>query len=708
MSAKTAARSSTAATKAKSKPKPPPITAKPPSILAGRKHERAAETPDDTDAEPSTPILQKPKRVRFAEASLGVNAAASPAPIRTNVGQSTTNDIFRKFVTSALEERAKGKSGHYDELRRKFRVNPAKDDPDDPAPASNELRLYLHALTGCVASLGANCAELVRDVVNARWIGRDDLFVSAYVKFLGNLVSAHAGYMGIVTKMLVSKLGYLGWSEGRIRNYPVVDRETMYDRIHYALQYILDLVPTAAVSTLFPELVSKFPHRSEKRQHHTAYLKNVLRVVDYVPALRQKLVAVATDKTLRIDVEIQGYLEDLDEDDLEQLEEDLLADDPDAEDVDEDDDSDLESDEEDDDDETPKTPAIMIRETAHKLDDLLHILFGYLSTSFTEPTMDKSIQPSHSAQSAFSNIHATFFESVFPTHRSRFTQFLVFWAAQQSPLFSDRFCVSLIERAFDVTKPMHLRLQAASYLACYVARAKRMPANDIRSVVRLLCRWLGEYVDVRSPECTGPDANRYAGFYAITQAVLYIFCFRFRELREPLEDDEDDSDDDTAPPTTKLRRSLPMPGGRWTPGLDLLNKVVMSRFNPLLICSRLVVDMFARVAQEQEFLFCYTVIEQNKRRGYDRATSSLGDNRKGGVGVIGADVDPFFPFDPPDMLKKTKGWVEDLLNVWDGDDSDDEAGDSDDDSDESEDEADITGEVEESEDDDDDDDDTTD
>lgn len=446
----------------------------------------------------------------------------------------------------------------------------------------------------------------------------------------------------------------------------------------------------------------------EKKEEHTAYLSNILRVIDYVPALRQKILAVVTDRTIKIDVEIQGYLEDLDEDELAQLEADIHdyeSDDEDAASIASDDSSDDEED-----DPLPGASASLqsIRETADKLDSLLAILLEYYSLSFPDiPTED----PSPSSTSTFEMLHQFFTTTILPTHRSRFTQFLLFWAAQKSPQFSDRFCVSLIDKAFDNAKTMRQRTQAAAYLASYVARAKLMPTNDIRVVVRVLCRWLGEFIDQRSVECTGPDAARWSGFYAVAQAVMYIFCFRHRQLREldPSNLDDEDDEDELNPPTSALSTTIPIMGGRWTPGLDIMNKVITSKFNPLLVCSKPVVEMFAKVASDNEFLFCWSVLEQNRRRGaLSRAGSrtSLPGSAAGsgastptgtGIGSSGAQssamltaggmtnggsgtLDTFFPFDPPHMLRKTKRWIEEVLVEWD--EGDDEEEDDDDDEDE--------------------------
>lgn len=350
---------------------------------------------------------------------------------------------------------------------------------------------------------------------------------------------------------------------GKLPGHQFVLRPVILDRVHYALQFILDLVPTAAFSTLFPTLVAEFPHKSERKQAHTNYLKNLLRVVEYAPALRNKILTMLIDRVIKVDIEIQVDLDELEEDEGEELEAKLtgkiLRNIKDAAVFKGDDDSDG-GEEYDKDEDSDAVNSI--KETVDKLDSMLQILFEYYSKSFpTKSTKDPSI---HSIET-FELLLRSFNATVLPTYRSRYTQFLLFWASQKSPRFSDQFCVSVLEKALDNSRPQGTRQAAAAYIASFVARAKFMPEKDVRAVIRLMCRWLGAFVDERSQECHGLDVSRWGGFYSVCQAVLYIFCFRWRDLKE---DEEDE---------------FGIVEERWTSGLEVLGKVITSRFNPLKV-----------------------------------------------------------------------------------------------------------------------------
>lgn len=197
---------------------PTPLPSKPKS---SRKHSRDDSSPDST-----APAPTKTKRVRFAElantnslptpehesapSSPHLSNGAKPRQALSTADENSTvaSSLFKKFVETAIDERAAGKPAHYEDLRRKFQADPAEENPDRPIPSSGELQMTLAALSNVVSRLNQGCAKLVEDVIATTWVGRDDGFVGVYVRFLGNLVSAHANYMGVVTEMLVRNFLY--------------------------------------------------------------------------------------------------------------------------------------------------------------------------------------------------------------------------------------------------------------------------------------------------------------------------------------------------------------------------------------------------------------------------------------------------------------------------------------------------------------------
>lgn len=72
-------------------------------------------------------------------------------------------------------------------------------------PKSRLLRKYIVALTGSVMSLRSGCNSLVKVLLDSDWLGRDEDYVAAYIRFLRALVSAHGSNLHRVLEMLVDK-----------------------------------------------------------------------------------------------------------------------------------------------------------------------------------------------------------------------------------------------------------------------------------------------------------------------------------------------------------------------------------------------------------------------------------------------------------------------------------------------------------------------
>lgn len=81
----------------------------------------------------------------------------------------------------------------------------------------------------------------------------------------------------------------------------VIDFAQQHNRVHQALKYILDLIPTGPTS-LFPLLVAEFPHKRESIRAHITFVKNILAILDYAPILREQVLAIIIDRIIKIDV----------------------------------------------------------------------------------------------------------------------------------------------------------------------------------------------------------------------------------------------------------------------------------------------------------------------------------------------------------------------------------------------------------------------
>ncbi|GAA6063885.1 hypothetical protein JCM10212_001367 [Sporobolomyces blumeae] len=324
-----------------------------------------------------------------------------------------------------------------------------------------------------------------------------------------------------------------------------------------------------------------------------------------------------------------------------------------------------------------------------------------------------------------------FDRTLLKTFKTRNVQFVLFYLCSRDPAASDHFVGVLLGRAlFDVDAPGVTRVAAAGYVASFVARAKFVDAPMTRKVVRHLCQYLEGQIDDFLRSSFGAGAGRgVAGggsaagghelpvFYAVSQAVFYIFCFRWKDLLE----EEEELDDEVG--------LLGLDTGRkWMLGLETLKKAVHSSFNPLKVCAQPVVAQFASIAHKTGFMYCYSILESNRRSGSYRdsvaqpssvpptpgvapmpplrsvstssllttlATSALSLKSSNASGsatpnsqpaaasaaprqlLVAEEMDSFFPFDPF-KLPLSSMYIDEIYREWEGADDDD---DDDDDSD---------------------------
>lgn len=598
------------------------------------------------------------------------------------------SEAVRVEVRRALEAHIRGEGDEaYDSLKEIFaKATRSVSRVSEDASSADELKTRLWALTSCVSLLSKNCSGLVSAVLSCEWLGRDENFVKAYAQFLGNLASAQGSYVGPVLEMLVGKFNgsklalkscflwdptdpsQVRMSSGRLPSYPIVSREQMFSRVHMALKYLLRLIPSAS-GTLAPTLANKFPYSDDSKKEHMIYIENLTRLIQYAPELRGEIYALITEKLVKIDVQMQTDLDDLDDEVSAAIVQAIsLQSGRVIGEADEDEESDSDDDSVTSDDLDADTKKINeIQSSVEKMDAILNVLFASYEPYFEDP---------HStiAKSFFETLLGHFRNIILPTYRSRHTQFLLFHFAQKSEYFVDTFAGECVDLAFKSGRPVILKQSAAAYLASFVARGAHVSSQTVRLVFDFFGAQLDQIRKDNETTCRGPDLHRYGTFYATTQALLYIFCFRWRDLII-LEDDEALDDDDDLQDRDLV----------WNDGVQaLLHRTIFSKLNPLKVCAPSIVKEFARIANHLKFMYVYDRLEKNKRirLSYNLLAGSALRDSGVGSGATGDDeswyqLDAYFPFDPY-QLPTSKKWIENDYVSWKGipglihDDDDDE------------------------------------
>ncbi|KAK7695390.1 hypothetical protein QCA50_000026 [Cerrena zonata] len=635
----------------------------------------------------------------------------STRPIVTN-SRVKQDEQFRKdmhlaFITNALQQKSKGISDAFDELVDQFNLKTRGGDAPSPAP---QLRLWILALSNVVSRLDRCHSSLIEAVVSMPWTTMDTSFVKSYTSFIGMLVSAKPEYLGTVLSQLAHGLTYHSGLQALNAGLPEsssspLTRRVVYDRIHYLLRHLLSLVPTLP-STLQPLLVQHFPHKRQSQSAQVTYIRNLLRVMEYCPALSDRILATIIDRAIQIDVEIQCEMEELEEQ-LGQEEIEIFDLDPfdtvvgqEGEEDNEDSDSDGEGDNlsdissdagggDDDDSDVEEIPTDFkhVSEMVNKLDAILKIIFDHFSE--THATTDPPILPSTSTSSLgppgtpldsprispppdpeqgkalrraqFYTLLSIFDRVILRTFKSRYTQFLIFWYSSLDPEFSDVFQGMLVSKALlEEEQPAVTRAAAASYIASFVSRAQFVDRENARRVMACLCNFLKSRLDIfdaiAQSDVSQASMTHYTVFYAVAQSVFLIFCFRWRDLQY----DPEDADD---------QPSSSVPTSKWMSELDVLRRVVLSDLNPLKMCSSNVVMQFAKVAHATDFLYCYSIIESNKRSDYAPESQSNAAKSRPIIhpAIVGssmhAELNTFFPFDPY-KLPRSSAYIQGVYREW--------------------------------------------
>ncbi|KAJ5676130.1 hypothetical protein N7462_009027 [Penicillium macrosclerotiorum] len=642
----------------------------------------------DSFLEDAPPMKKRP-RVTFDE-KIQTQTVSWPVD-----GASDTSEkplaVVREEARRAIHRHVSaGDSDAYNQLKQIFTADPKKADDslysyDLPTHAS--LKYHLMALLSHIASLDRSCSSLVSAVLNSEWLGRDETYVKLYIRFLGNLAAAQGTYLGSILKVLATKLAGVPRGTGRLPGYAPVQASEIYTRVHMALRYVLRLVP-AGSGTLSPVLSQAFPFEGDSPKSHVAYTRNLIQLMSYAPELQSDILALITEKMVKVDVQIQVDLEDFEDELGENL---LHGFAPDVDEELDDDDSEASDDEADD-----SKRVIEIKENIHKIDGMIDVLFEYYSSSFTSGSLEER-------KSTLTLLMSHFRTIILPTYRSRHTQFLLFHFSQLSPELTEMFYSECMTIVFDQRQPPILRQSAAAYLASFIARGAHIPGQAVRNTFDYLVAYLENMRTAHEPECRGPDLRRYSAFYSTAQAVLYIFCFRWRDLTTAaMEGDTPEQVDELEPSQISFGPHVK----------EFLHKAIYSRLNPLKICSPGIVTEFARIAHHFQLLYVYPLLETNKRLRVTafRSIATLSNPAFSQVGReiragdhLGYQLDAYFPFDPY-QLPRSRRWIEGDYVEWrgipgldeDDDDSDSGADDDDDvDDDDTDDDEDATATDEE-------------
>lgn len=583
-----------------------------------------------------------------------------------------SSQLYSRLVKSALDLLEKKRdSSALDSLTSQILLPGTSPD----SLTTESLTTILSVLSQHVSRLDNRAVTpLIRALLKYDFLSHlsDTQFIKSYSTFLTVLVSGIPKWFSDVSKNLVATF--------------IVKSEIELQPIHKTLKYIIQISP-ASFSTLPLIIRRNFPNKNAPKEELVHYIENILHILTYCNDLRYTVWSLIVENLIKLDVELQNEIDDVDDEDLNAALENGSGDDMDPESNNDDDegnetnfpelaneqllpkspnlsdkedagyDADYNEDEEDEsellhedgDDVEYNMEIEGITDLSSKLDAIMQLIFQSTEKSFTEDGLEEG-----NGIALFNTLISIFRTYILPTHYTRCVQYLIFHMVQQQSDLTDSFLVMLLDVVFNSNEIASNRIKAMQYVCSFMARAKSLSRGQLLTVMKYLMSWCNEYVTEREKEVGFGKGGmeRFSMLYCVLQGLMYIFCFRFRDLKREDNDEE------------------------WELRLDkFFNMMIMSKFNPLKFCNETVVLIFARIVQKVDMCYCFSIIEKNKRErlnGIRDATANTESSlnrfeRKQEF----LDLEAYFPFDPL-MLKDSKRIIHKNYIDWqDFDDSED-------------------------------------
>ncbi|CAK7355499.1 unnamed protein product [Dovyalis caffra] len=255
--------------------------------------------------------------------------------------------------------------------------------------------------------------------------------------------------------------------------------------------------------------------------------------------------------------------------------------------------------------------------TADLLDSLMIQFFEHLEACANEKRLSE----------VFETLLSSFMATILNTYKSKFAQFVIFYACALDPENCGvKFAQTLVDTFFSDCNPPLTRMSAVAYLASYLARGKFLSAAFVVNVLKSLVHWCLKYCEER--ECDlNPKGHQV--FYSACQGIMYVLCFHMRSI--------------TNVPTLKSQLLL-MP----------IEPILRHKLGPLEVCLPSIVNEFLKQAKaahlftiSKAFIF-EDLLESDLSRDF------------GGL----ERLDMFFPFDPCLLKKCDRGFIRPNFVYW--------------------------------------------
>ncbi|KAK9073690.1 hypothetical protein SSX86_006284 [Deinandra increscens subsp. villosa] len=507
-------------------------------------------------------------------------------------------------VREALKAVVLGERGEYDQLIGNMHHTEHLV-PDEVAM----LVTILRALTGAVSYIDVvHHRSLLSSICGmSLWNYGPDV-MDALVELVVALAASNGKYVDLCLDMLVTNfIPPYNFLEILKQPRGLAKKDQVIVRVHLALKGIADLVPLAPsrleqiVRERVPNVLSK--EAVSLTQQIVVYVENMLKLEsgDMGELVGNSMIFELVNRLIDLDVEI-GWDE-------------ILLDDPNSnkgifemelEDMARPTEMDMDEPEK----EYSGRKVLWGNVVAQKLDTLMDLTFDHLQSCFKNGRLLQ----------VFEALLQSFQSTVLTAYKSKFAQFIMFYACSLDPEdCGTQFVSKLLEIFRSTIYPHEWRMSAVAYLASYLSRAKLLSTSYVTIILESLVGWCYKYCKNQRGEVT-PKNHRV--FYAGCQAVMYVLCFRLRSILA----------------TPQLKSQL----------LNMrLEQIFKHALNPLEVCLPSIVEEFVRQAKAADVFV------------FDHLNESDASHAFGGF----QRLDVFFPFDPY-LLKKSDRFIRPNFIYW--------------------------------------------
>lgn len=143
-----------------------------------------------------------------------------------------------------------------------------------------------------------------------------------------------------------------------------------------------------------------------------------------------------------------------------------------------------------------------------------------------DPCCCSGVPPALDVESMFNSMMKAFQSCVLPTHRSRFAQFIIFYAAIRDRSHCETFLSRLIHTALDASVPSTVRVSASCYIGSFLARATWLDVRTTCAALKVLSDWAMLYIEpFKTASEQHLDATLHLPFHAVIQSLVYTLCY---------------------------------------------------------------------------------------------------------------------------------------------------------------------------------------